>query len=43
MLNFEEEVQKLQPTLEFEDVEKAVYKENSAELTEMVEEAEDLD
>ena len=38
MLNFEEELKKFKPSLEVEDIEKAVYKEDLEDLTEILRE-----
>ena len=36
MLNFEEELKKFKPSLEVEDIEKAVYKEDLEDLTDIL-------
>ena len=38
MLNFEEELKKFKPSLEVEDIEKAVYKEDLEDLTDILRE-----
>lgn len=38
MLNFEEELKKFQPSLEVEEIEKAVYEENLTDLTDIIRE-----
>ena len=38
MLNFEEELKKFQPSLEVEDIEKAVYKEDLTDMSEILQE-----
>ncbi len=38
MLNFEEELKKFKPSLEVEDIEKAVYKEDLEDLTDIMRE-----
>lgn len=38
MLNFEEELKKFRPSLEVEDIEKAVYKEDLADVSEILKE-----
>ena len=39
MLNYEEELKKFQPSLEVEDIEEAVYREDLTELQEILREA----
>ncbi|MFQ7312204.1 MULTISPECIES: hypothetical protein [Sellimonas] len=38
MLNFEEELKKFQPSLEVEDIEKAVYQEDLTDMSEILKE-----
>ncbi|MDD6442434.1 MAG: hypothetical protein PUG71_10085 [bacterium] len=38
MLNFEEELKKFKPSLEIEDIEQAVYKEDLEDLTDILRE-----
>ena len=38
MLNFEEELKKFQPSLEVEDIEDAVYKEDLTDMTDILRE-----
>ena len=38
MLNFEEELKKLQPSLEVEDIEDAVYQEDLTDMTDILRE-----
>ena len=38
MINFEEELKKFKPSLEVEDIEKAVYKEDLEDLTDILRE-----
>ena len=38
MLNFEEELKKFQPSLELEDIEDAVYKEDLTDMTDILRE-----
>ncbi len=38
MLNFEEEIQKFQPSLEVEDIEGAVYQEDLTDMTDILHE-----
>lgn len=38
MLNYEEELKKFKPSLEVEDIEKAVYKEDLEDLTDILRE-----
>ena len=38
MLNFEEELKKFKPSLEVEDLEKAVYDENLTDMTDIIRE-----
>lgn len=38
MLNFEEELKKFKPSLEVDDIEKAVYKEDLEDLTDILRE-----
>nr|WP_317282700.1 hypothetical protein [uncultured Sellimonas sp.] len=38
MLNFEEELKKFQPSLEVEDIEKAVYEEDLTDMSEILQE-----
>ena len=39
MLNYEEELKKLQPSLEVEDIEEAVYREDLTDMQDIIREA----